>query len=265
MTRQNINTGSVANDKTGDTLRVAGNKINANFVELYTLLGGDSSAATNKVQFADSGVQFNGLTHNSVIGVVEGNQKNTYLLGDSEGTVTINTATQTLTNKTLTSPVLTTPQINDTSADHQYVVAVAELAADRNVNLPLLTDSDTFVFQAHTQTLTNKTITSPIINTPRLVGTVSDTNGAEMIEITATGSAANHFSKQTLLLVTQRHWQLLDPIQTLHWVFKVRTVALFNSDLLNSILCKTSQALLKLLFWKEYLPNLRRAVQSLLH
>lgn len=194
MTRQNINTGSVANDKTGDTLRVAGNKINANFVELYTLLGGDSSAATNKVQFADSGVQYNGLTHNSVIGVVEGNQKNTYLLGDSEGTVTINTATQTLTNKTLTSPVLTTPQINDTSADHQYVVAVAELAADRNVNLPLLTDSDTFVFQAHSQTLTNKTITSPIINTPRLVGTVSDTNGAEMIEITATGSAANHFS-----------------------------------------------------------------------
>lgn len=194
MTRQNINTGTTANDKTGDTLRVAGGKINDNFIELYTLLGGDSSAATNKVQLADSGVQFNGLSNNSVLGVVEGNQKNTYLLGDSEGTITVNTAIQTLTNKTLTSPVLTTPQINDTSADHQYVVAVSELAADRNVNLPLLTDSDTFVFQAHTQTLTNKTITSPVINTPRLVGTVSDTNGAELVEITATGSAANHFS-----------------------------------------------------------------------
>lgn len=194
MTRQNINTGTVANDKTGDTLRVAGNKINDNFIELYTLLGGDSSAATNKVQLADSGVQFNGLSYNSVLGVVEGNEKNIYLLGDSAGTITVNTATQTLTNKTLTSPVLTTPQINDTSADHQYVVAVSELAADRNVNLPLLTDSDTFVFQAHPQTLTNKTITSPVINTPRLVGTVSDTNGAELVEITATGSAANHFS-----------------------------------------------------------------------
>ena len=66
--------------------------------------------------------------------------------------------TQTLTNKTLTSPVLTTPQINDTSANHQYVFAVSELAADRTVTLPLLGGNDTFVFAAHTQTLTNKTI-----------------------------------------------------------------------------------------------------------
>ena len=68
------------------------------------------------------------------------------------------TDTQTLTNKTLTSPVLTTPQINDTSANHQYVFAVSELAADRTVTLPLLGGNDTFVFAAHTQTLTNKTI-----------------------------------------------------------------------------------------------------------
>lgn len=66
--------------------------------------------------------------------------------------------TQTLTNKTLTSPVLTTPQINDTSANHQYVFAVSELTADRTVTLPLLGGNDTFVFAAHTQTLTNKTI-----------------------------------------------------------------------------------------------------------
>tara|TARA_Y100000034_G_scaffold19490_2_gene22022 strand:- start:3060 stop:5270 length:2211 start_codon:yes stop_codon:yes gene_type:complete len=65
---------------------------------------------------------------------------------------------QTLTNKTLTSPVITTPQINDTSADHQYVFAVSELAADRTVTLPLLTGNDEFTFNAHTQTLTNKTI-----------------------------------------------------------------------------------------------------------
>jgi hypothetical protein len=84
------------------------------------------------------------------------------------GTYTLvgRTTTDTLTNKTLTSPVLTTPQINDTSADHQYVFAVNELAADRTVTLPLLTAGDTFVFEAHTQTLTNKTLTSPVINTP---------------------------------------------------------------------------------------------------
>lgn len=63
----------------------------------------------------------------------------------------------------ISSPVLTTPQINDTSADHQYVFAVSELSADRTVTLPLLTGADEFVFKDHTQTLTNKTLTTPTI------------------------------------------------------------------------------------------------------
>ena len=63
-----------------------------------------------------------------------------------DSTVTTLTGSQTLTNKTLTSPVVTTPQINDTSADHQYVFAVSELAADRTVTLPLLTGNDEFTF-----------------------------------------------------------------------------------------------------------------------
>ncbi|KKL04348.1 hypothetical protein LCGC14_2616980, partial [marine sediment metagenome] len=63
----------------------------------------------------------------------------------------------------LTSPVITSMQINDTSADHQYVFAVNELTADRTVTLPLLTGNDEFVFKDHTQTLTNKTLTSPTI------------------------------------------------------------------------------------------------------
>lgn len=74
------------------------------------------------------------------------------------GTVVGTTDTQTLTNKTLTAPVLDLPQINDTSDDHQYVFAVNELTADRTVTLPLLTGNDTFVFEGHTATLTNKTI-----------------------------------------------------------------------------------------------------------
>lgn len=73
------------------------------------------------------------------------------------------TGSETLTNKTLTSPVLTTPQINDTSADHQYIVAVSELVADRTITLPLLTGNDEVVFKDHTQTLTNKTLTTPTL------------------------------------------------------------------------------------------------------
>ena len=80
---------------------------------------------------------------------------------DATDTLVGRATTDTLTNKTLTSAVLTsavltTPQINDSSSDHQYVFAVSELAADRNVTPPLLTDNDEFTFNDHTQTLTNK-------------------------------------------------------------------------------------------------------------
>jgi hypothetical protein len=78
--------------------------------------------------------------------------------GDSWNVIAGDTVAQTLVNKTLTSPVLTTPQINDTSADHQYVFAVSELAADRIVTLPLLTAGDTLTFNNHAATLQNKTI-----------------------------------------------------------------------------------------------------------
>jgi hypothetical protein len=83
---------------------------------------------------------------------------------------------------------LTTPEINDTSADHQYVFAVSELAADRTVTLPLLTGNDTFVFEAHTQTLTNKTLTSPIINQ------ILDSNSNELLIFTTTASAVNEIT-----------------------------------------------------------------------
>ena len=93
---------------------------------------------------------------------------------------------KTLTSPTLTSPVITTPQINDTSADHQYVFAVSELAADRTVTLPLLTGNDTFVFESHTQTLTNKTLTAPVISTISNSGTVTLPTGTTTLVGTGT-------------------------------------------------------------------------------
>jgi hypothetical protein len=93
------------------------------------------------------------------------------------GTITIPTATTTLvgtdTTDTLSNKTLTLPQINDTSSDHQYIFGVNELVADRTVTLPLLTTDDSFVFEAHIQTLTNKTLTSPIISTISNTGTIT--------------------------------------------------------------------------------------------
>ena len=142
MARQNISTGSSANDGTGDTLRSAATKINANFTEIYDFLGtpGDSSTLASSVRFEDSAVLFEGLT-------ADANETRLYVENPS---------------------------------------------ADRSVIIP--NASGNVVLDTHTQTLTNKTLTSPTINTAKVGTSLNDTNGNELFKVTATGSAVNEFT-----------------------------------------------------------------------
>ena len=55
MSQQVINTGSTANDNTGDTLRGSWIKANDNFTELYTLISGLNTATAYVPTFVDSG------------------------------------------------------------------------------------------------------------------------------------------------------------------------------------------------------------------
>jgi hypothetical protein len=55
MTKQTINVGTTANDKKGDSLRAAFQKVNANFTELYTALGLNSDGTLNLGAFEFSG------------------------------------------------------------------------------------------------------------------------------------------------------------------------------------------------------------------
>lgn len=55
MSQQVINTGSTANDNTGDTLRGSWIKANDNFTELYTLISGLNTATAYVPTFTDSG------------------------------------------------------------------------------------------------------------------------------------------------------------------------------------------------------------------
>ena len=82
-----------------------------------------------------------------------------------------------------------TLEIQDTSADHQYVLAVSELTADRTITLPLLTGTDTFVFQAHTQTLTNKRITQRVVTTTDDATAVIDVDVTDVYELSAVANA----------------------------------------------------------------------------
>ena len=112
-----------------------------------------------------------------------------------DSTVATLTGTQTLTNKTLTSPVMTTPQINDSSADHQYVFAASELAADRTVTMPLLTGNDQFTMDAHASTLTNKSID---LGTNTLTGSLAEFNTALQSESFAGLAAAQTLTNKTI-------------------------------------------------------------------
>lgn len=195
--RENISIGASANDGTGDTLRSGGDKINRNFVKIWQRLGGDSDNFSSQVFFEDSAIVWEGTGIDAFemrLVVANPTADRVATLPDATGVIVFDTTTQTLTNKTLTSPVLTTPRINDTSADHRYIFAVSELAADRTITLPLLAANDTFVFAAHTQTLTNKTLTGPTISSPRITTAILDANGANLSTLTATASAVNNIS-----------------------------------------------------------------------
>jgi hypothetical protein len=56
MTKQTINVGTAANDKKGDSLRAAFQKVNANFTELYTVLGinADGTLSLGAFEFTGS-------------------------------------------------------------------------------------------------------------------------------------------------------------------------------------------------------------------
>jgi len=55
MAKQNINVGTTANDKKGDSLRAAFQKVNANFTELYTVLGINADVDLNLGAFEFAG------------------------------------------------------------------------------------------------------------------------------------------------------------------------------------------------------------------
>lgn len=105
-------------------------------------------------------------------------------------------------------------QLNNPAGTFQYVFRTSAIAADREVTMPLLVASDTFVFANFVQTLTNKTIDagsntiSNIVNanvaaaaairvTKLQAATadyIADENGNEQIKFVTTPSAVNEIT-----------------------------------------------------------------------
>ena len=169
MAYQALGLGTTANDGTGDSLRTGGDKVNDNFVEVYTKLG-DGTTLT-----AD--------------------------------TVTLLTASQTLTNKTLTSPTITgtgaiagvfTGNVTgnaDTATALAAAVNIAGKSFDGSAAITIastdLSDSASLVTAASTTTFTNKTLTAPIVggDITTASGNLSVDTATQIVEIKGDGSS----------------------------------------------------------------------------
>lgn len=186
MARQIINTGSTANDGTGDTLRTAGAKMNDNFSELYTIVGGGTVGVS---QLTDSGLDIIGTNFRTKIGAVNPLSELSIDFPDSSGTVILNTATQTLTNKTISADSNTLSGI----AASSFVVSDGSGNIDGSASAKAI-PSGVVVGTTDIQTLTNKTLTTPSITSPKITTSINDVNNNEIIKFTATGSAVNEIT-----------------------------------------------------------------------
>jgi hypothetical protein len=102
MAKQTINLGNTVNDGTGDALRVGAQKINANFTELYNLLGG------NNIQVVSSITAGTGLVASSASGEVTITAQQAS--ADTAGVVKIGTGIIVSEDGTISSPVYTLPR-----------------------------------------------------------------------------------------------------------------------------------------------------------
>lgn len=202
MTREIINIGTTANDGTGDTLRGFAIKSNNNFSEVYKILGGDSSDFVGNVRLGNNQVIFHGasLLDNlkTVITAGTPTKSNTITFPDSSGEVVTTTADQEVYNKHLYNTKidgdLRLHGVSGTGYYHFHYEGQVDSGTDLIINFPDLLDSDTIVFAAHPTTLTNKTLTTPVLTTPKVITAINDTNGAELIKVTATASAVNEIT-----------------------------------------------------------------------
>ena len=146
---------------------------------------------------ATHGISFEGVTDNdfeTILTVVDPTADNLVSLPNATTTLVGRDTTDTLTNKTLTSPTVSGLSLSDaqivfegaTADDYETTLVVTDPTADRTITFPDLTGTVALVSdltthanltEAHgatgavvgttnTQTLTNKTLTSPVINTP---------------------------------------------------------------------------------------------------
>lgn len=166
MTKQVINVGTTANDKKGDSLRAAFQKVNANFTELYTALGLAADTTLNLGSF-----EFVGSTMTTT---------------DSSG-ITIDQIVNITSDLTLSSDVLpSADNIHNIGSPskrwrHGYFANGSLYIGD----IKLSNDSGTLLVQQVTDA--GLVTEAPVPNTPGVVTTDRIISGDHTFSITAAG------------------------------------------------------------------------------
>ena len=167
MAKQTINIGTSANDGTGSNLRAGGTIINANFTELYTALGTGSA-----ITLTATPTELNLLTGATAI--------------------VTNNNTVSLTNKNLNSATNTFPTISirDDASSAISISLGGTLKLKSNDGITTtVSQGDTItigldsniVTETSTDTLTNKTLTLPVISTISNSGTITLPTGTRTL------------------------------------------------------------------------------------
>jgi len=142
MARQNLSIGSVANDKSGDTLRQAGDKINDTFVELYKFLGGDSDVLPPSFNLDSGGnITIEKGAGIATLSAVNLTADRTAFLPDLSGNIILDSGEQTLSSKTLISPTINNPIIGTGINDSDGELLIAFTPASSAVNYITLTNA----------------------------------------------------------------------------------------------------------------------------
>ena len=177
MAYQAIGRGTSANDGTGDDLRSGAGKVNANFVEVYTALG-TGTALTTGISADASTVTLTAPTINGVVGGTTTSQTITTLttegIQNATGELEITAANQVveIQGGGSNSGAIT---LNCEQNTHgQKIIAQPHSAGVTNTLTLPAGASSTLVSLVSADTLTNKTLTSPVLTTPQINDTSSD-------------------------------------------------------------------------------------------
>jgi hypothetical protein len=223
----------VSNYSSGNTLTIARNRDgssavahSAGAVVRHMIIGRDLQEANDHIENTTTA---HGLTVADVITTTNTKTLTNKTISAADNTLTgvvTLTGTQTLTNKTLTSPTITTPTISSltlgdgsivfegsTADAFETTLTVADPTADRTVTIPDATT--TLVGTDTTQTLTNKTLTSPTITgTGAIAGTFTgNLTGNVTGNVSGSAGSATGNAATATALATARNFQLTGDVE----------------------------------------------------